>query len=76
MDNFDRENPTTVDKMGKVVKSALACTIRAMYCASSTSLDGVAPSALVIGQDMLLNIPIVTDIISITENRQLQTDFR
>ena len=25
---------------------------------------------------MLLNIPIVTDIISITENRQLQTDLR
>ena len=53
-----------------------ACTMRAMRCASSTSLQGVAPGALVFGRDMLLNIPIVTDIISITENRQLQTDLR
>ena len=28
------------------------------------------------GRDMLLNIPIVTDIISLTQNRQLQTDLR
>ena len=47
-----------------------------MRCASSTSLNGVAPGALVFGRDMLLNVPIVTDIISITENRQLQTDLR
>ena len=31
---------------------------------------------MVFGRDVLLNIPIVTDIISITENRQLQTDLR
>ena len=59
-----------------MVESALAWTTRAMRCASSTSLDGVAPGALVFGRDMLLNIPIVTDIISITQNRQLQTDLR
>ena len=73
---FDNENPTTLAEMDKVVKSALACTMRAMRCAASTSLEGVAPGALVFGRDMLLNIPIVTDIISITENRQLQTDLR
>ena len=73
---FDRENPTTMDALDIVVKSALAATMRAMRCASSTSLNGVAPGALVFGRDMLLNIPIVTDIISITENRQLQTDLR
>ena len=65
---FDRENPTTLADMDKVVKSALACTIRAVRCAASTSLEGVAPGALVFGRDMLLNIPIVTDIISITDN--------
>ena len=65
-----------MDDLDKVVKSALAATMRAMRCASSTSLNGVAPGALVFGRDMLLNIPIVTDIISITENRQLQTDLR
>ena len=73
---FDREDPKTLDEMDKVVKSALACTMRAMRCASSTSLNGVAPGALVFGRDMLLNIPIVTDIVAISENRQLQTDLR
>ena len=43
---FDRENPTTMDEMDKVVKSALASTIHAMRCASSTSLNGLAPGAL------------------------------
>ena len=36
----------------------------------------MAPGALVFGRDMLLNVPIVADIISISENRQLQTDLR
>ena len=31
---------------------------------------------MVFGRDILLNIPIVTDIVSITENRQLQTDLQ
>ena len=31
---------------------------------------------MVFGRDVLLNIPIVTDIISITQNRQLKTDLR
>ena len=73
---FDRENPQSIEEMNNVVDSALALTMRALRCASSTSLNGVAPGSLVFGRDMLLNIPIVTDIISITENRQLQTDLR
>ena len=73
---FARESPTTMDAMDRVVKAALSATVHAMRCASSTSLNGVAPGALVFGRDMLLNIPIVTDIISIAENRQLQTDLR
>jgi hypothetical protein len=73
---FEQENPRTTEDLDKVVDSALACTMRAMQCASSTSLQGVAPGALVFGRDMLLNIPIMTDIVSITENRQLQTNLR
>ena len=73
---FDTKNPTTEEAMDKVVNSALAATMRAMRCAASTSLDGISPGSLVFGRDMLLNIPIVTDIVSITENRQLQTDLR
>ena len=73
---FDSQRLTNMDQMNKVVDSALASTMRVMRCASSTSLDGVAPGALVFGRDMLLNIPILTDIVSIAENRQLQTDLR
>ena len=73
---FDNESPKTMAEMDQVVESALAATMRALRSASSTSLSGVAPGALVFGRDMLLNVPIVTDIISITENRQLQTDLR
>ena len=73
---FDRENPQTVEEMDKVVEAAIASTMRALRCAASTSLNGIAPGSLVFGRDMLLNIPIVTDIISISENRQLQTDLR
>jgi len=73
---FDREKPTTMTQLNQVVNSALASTMRAMRCSASTSLDGISPGSLVFGRDMLLNIPIVTDIISISENRQLQTDLR
>ena len=73
---FDRENPQSIEEMDKVVDNALALTMRALRCASSSSLNGFAPGSLVFGRDMLLNIPIVTDIIAISENRQLQTDLR
>lgn len=65
-----------MEEMDRVVDSALASTIRAMRSAASTSLGGVAPGALVFGRDMVLNVPIVTDIVAITHNRQLQTDLR
>jgi transposase InsO family protein len=73
---FDSQQPQTPTELEQVVVDALAATMRALRSAASTSLQGVAPGALVFGCDMLLNIPIVTDIISISENRQLQTDLR
>ena len=73
---FDTENPKTVEEMDRVIDTAIAHTMRAMRCASSNSLDGVSPGSLVFGRDMLLNIPIVTDIIAVSENRQPQTDLR
>ena len=68
--------PKTVKEFDLVVDDAIAQTIRACRCASSTSLQGHSPGALVFGRDMNMNIPIVSDIISISENRQLQTDLR
>ena len=52
-------------ELNKVVDLVLACTMQALRCVPSTSLDGVTPGALVFGQDMLLNIPIVTEIVSL-----------
>lgn len=72
----DREQPQTSAKLDQVVKAALVCTMCAMQCTSSTSFNGVAPGALVFGHHMLLNIPIVTDIVSIAENRQLETNLQ
>ena len=73
---FDTVNPRSQVEMDKVVADAIASTIRAMRCAANTSLQGFAPGALVFGRDMHLNVPIVTDIIALTHNRQLQTDLR
>lgn len=65
---FERENAKTMEEMENVIYSALASTMQAMRCATSTSLNGVAPGALVFGHDMWFSIPIVTDIILLTEN--------
>jgi len=68
--------PSNRSELDQVVEQALARTMYAMRCSSSTSLMGASPGALVFGRDMHLNVPFVTDIVSITENRQLQTDAR
>ena len=73
---FDREKPKTMDEMDKVIESAIASTMRALRCAANSSLQGLAPASLVFGRDMNLNIPIVTDIVAISHNRQLQTNLR
>jgi transposase InsO family protein len=73
---FDQEKPKNMDEMDKVIESAIAMTMRACRCAANTSLQGLPPAALVFGRDMHMNIPIVADIVAISQNRQLQTDLR
>ena len=70
------ENPTTQVALDKTVDKALALTLRSLRCASNTALQGYSPGALVFGRDMHLNIPIIADIITISENRQIQTNLR
>jgi hypothetical protein len=70
------KKPTTVEALNSLVDDALSQTLRACRCAANTSLQGVAPGALTFGRDMNLNIPIIADIISISNNRQFQTDLR
>jgi transposase InsO family protein len=72
----ENKQPQTKAELDLLVDDALAQTLRACRCAANTSLQGIAPGALVFGRDMNMNIPIVADIISISQNRQLQTDLR
>ena len=55
-----------------------ACAIAAcvMHCVSDISLQGNAPGMVAFGQDMNINIPVPTDIVAVSANRQLQTDTR
>lgn len=73
---MDQARPITMDELDTAVDEALTMPMRACRCASNTSLQGIAPGANIFGREMHLNIPIVSDIISISENRQLQTDLR
>jgi transposase InsO family protein len=68
--------PPTMEQLDRAVDEALSITMRACRCSANTSLQGVAPGALVFGRDMHLNIPLVADIITLSHKRQIQTDQR
>ena len=73
---FEGRKPATVEAWDALYDEAVAQLLRACRCSANTSLQGVAPGALVFGRDMHLNIPIVADILSISQNAQLRTDAR
>ena len=50
--------------------------MHACRCASNESLGHFSPGSLVFGRDMLLNIPIIADIITLQEARQAKIDQR
>ena len=50
--------------------------MHALRCTPNTSLGNYLPSALVFQHDMFLNLPLITDIITLTRNRQAQIDRR
>ena len=69
-------NVKTKAELEAAADDACAIATRVMRCVSNTSLQGMAPGALVFGRDMNVNIPFITDIVAISANRQLQTDVR
>ena len=73
---LENADPHSLDEMNQLVENAIALTIRACRCSANTSLQGLAPGALVFSRDMHLNIPIVVDILALSQNQQLQTDLR
>jgi len=50
--------------------------MHACRCASNESLGHYSPGALVFNRDMLLNIPIIADIVTLQQHRQAKIDQR
>ena len=68
--------PTTKEQVDAVVEKALATAMHACRCASNSSLQGYSAGALVFQRDMHLNIPVIADILTISERRQIKTNQR
>ena len=50
--------------------------MQALCCTPNTSLGNYSPGALVFQRDMFLNLPLITDIVTLTRHRQAQIDSR
>ena len=57
----------------QMVDNALSTAMHVTRCAVSRSL-GVSPGALVFQRDMILDIPIIADLVDIQERRQIRID--
>jgi transposase InsO family protein len=55
----------------QVVDNALAACCHAMRCAASKSLSNNTPGEVVFGRDMLLDLPVIVDLLLIRDKRQL-----
>lgn len=57
----------------QAIENALATTVYATRCSVSRSL-GCSPGELVFQRDMLLDLPVITDLLTIQEKRQVMID--
>lgn len=57
-----------------LINHAFATAMHATHCTSHLSLDNISPGALAFGCDMLLNMPLVANLVAIQERRQIQVD--
>ena len=71
---FNNNVAPNVAEAQQAVKDALAAANHAMRCAVSKSLANNTPGEVVFGRDMLLNIPVIIDLMDIQNKRQLQID--
>ena len=65
--------PQDIQQAEQLIDDALSTTVHITRCAVSRAL-GVSPGALVFQRDMLLDIPIIADLLSIQEKRQITID--
>ena len=64
------EDPKTVDKATQVIHKTLTLTMKACRCTTNGTLGHYTSGALAFKRDMLMNIPLVLDIIALQNKRQ------
>ena len=70
---LNSQQPANIMQANHIIDNALAMTVYATRCSVSRSL-GVSPGALVYQRDMLLDIPIIVDLLGIQTKRQVLVD--
>ena len=68
---FNNNAAPNIQVAEDAVKDALAACCHAMRCAVSKALINNTPGEVVFGRDMLLNIPVIVDLLAIQDKRQL-----
>ena len=71
---FNADVAPNIITANQAVDDALATCMHAMRCAVSKSLSNNTPGEIVFGRDMILNLPIVVNLLAIQQNRQLLID--
>ena len=67
-------SPQTCLEAQAVVKQALLTAMHVMCCASHGSLLNLPPGAVAFRRDMFLDIPLISDVLTVQEARQEQVD--
>ena len=70
------EDPKTGNEATQVIHKTLALTMKACRCATNGTLGHYTSGALAFKRDMLMNIPLVLDIIALQNKRQELIDKR
>ena len=70
------KDPETMSQTELVIEEKLATAMHACRSVCSSSLGYNSPGALVFGQDMFLDIPLIAEILAIRNNRQLLVNKR
>ena len=68
--------PATREDAERLVDNAIATAMHALRCNPVSTLGNYSPGALVFNRDMFLNIPLVADILTLTQHRQALVDKR
>ena len=69
-------NPIDPKQADHILDEAVSTTMQALRCTPNISLGNYSPGVLVFQRDMFLNLPLITDIITLTRQCQVQIDSR